>query len=141
VTLAAPGRTLSSRAAAEGQVIPASRPGTSGPQAAEEHQREVAELDGAVEEAAGVATGRAVLEVDFVLPHPVAGADRVDRHPDLHAEAAGEGEHGAEDVQVAGRVQGRPERQVVAGGVGEGVDDLAPFTASDFAKAIAGIES
>jgi fused signal recognition particle receptor len=25
-------------------------------------------------------------------------------------------------------------------GVGEGVDDLAPFTAKDFAKAIAGIE-
>jgi fused signal recognition particle receptor len=26
-------------------------------------------------------------------------------------------------------------------GVGEGVDDLAPFTARDFAQAIAGIES
>ena len=26
-------------------------------------------------------------------------------------------------------------------GVGEGVDDLSPFTAADFAKAIAGIES
>jgi fused signal recognition particle receptor len=25
-------------------------------------------------------------------------------------------------------------------GVGEGIDDLAPFTAKDFAKAIAGIE-
>ena len=26
-------------------------------------------------------------------------------------------------------------------GVGEGIDDLAPFTARDFAQAIAGIES
>ena len=26
-------------------------------------------------------------------------------------------------------------------GVGEGIDDLAPFAAKDFAKAIAGIES
>jgi fused signal recognition particle receptor len=26
-------------------------------------------------------------------------------------------------------------------GVGEGIDDLAPFTARDFANAIAGIES
>src|ERR1700710_2223480 len=41
---------------------------------------EVAELDGAVEEARGVAAGGAVGEVDLVLPHPVAGADRVDGH-------------------------------------------------------------
>ena len=53
---------------------------------------EVGQLAGAVEEAAQVAAGRPVLEVELVLAQPVAGADRVDRHPDLHPVAAGEGQ-------------------------------------------------
>ena len=39
-----------------------------------------------------------MLEVQFVLPEPVAGADGVDGHPDLHPEAGGEGEAGAEGL-------------------------------------------
>src|ERR1700712_4801545 len=47
---------------------------------------------GGGENARRVAAGGGVGEVHLVLPHPVAGADGVDGHPDLHAEAPGEGE-------------------------------------------------
>src|SRR6185369_12683016 len=59
---------------------------------------EVAELDQAMEEAGGVAAGGPVGEVDLVLADPVAGADGVDGHPDLHAEAAGEREDGTQGL-------------------------------------------
>jgi hypothetical protein len=56
------------------------------------HPRKVAQLGCAVGKAGDGAAGRTVLEVELVLAEAIAGADRVDRHPDLHAEAAGEGE-------------------------------------------------
>ena len=45
-----------------------------------------------MEEAGQGAAGRPVLEVELVLAEAVAGADGVDRHPDLHPEAGGEGQ-------------------------------------------------
>ena len=43
-------------------------------------------------EAGQGAAGRPVLEVELVLAQPVAGADGVDGHPDLHPEAGREGQ-------------------------------------------------
>src|ERR1044072_3639149 len=61
------------------------------------HPNEVAQMGGAVAKTGKASSGRAMLEVHLVLAQPVAGTDRVDRHPDLHAEPAGEGK---------GRLQG-----------------------------------
>ena len=51
-----------------------------------------------MEEAAQVATARAVAEVELVLADPIPGANRVDRHPDLHPVTAGEGQRRAQDL-------------------------------------------
>ena len=61
-----------------------------GPQASSE----VGELAAAVGEPAQVAPGRAVLEVELDLLDLEPGADGVDRHPRLDAEAHRDGEHG-----------------------------------------------
>ena len=59
---------------------------------------EVGELAGAVGEAGERAAAGAVGEVELVLAQAVAGAHRVDRHPDLHPVAAGEGQGRAQRV-------------------------------------------
>ena len=46
------------------------------------------------------AAGRAVFEVELELVDPVAGADRVDRHPDLHPIAGCEREHRPQNLRA-----------------------------------------
>ena len=46
----------------------------------------------------------------------------------------------AEAGQLTLRILLAPPGLLLGAGAGEGVDDLAPFTARDFANAIAGIE-
>jgi hypothetical protein len=50
---------------------------------------EVNELAGAMGKAGGGASGGAMGEVEVDLHDALAGADGVDRHADLHAEAGG----------------------------------------------------
>ena len=57
-------------------------------------EHEIGELAAAVREPAQVAAGRAVLEIELDLLDLEAGADGVDRHPRLDAEAHRDGEHG-----------------------------------------------
>src|SRR5215207_3354859 len=57
---------------------------------------EVPQLAGTVKEAAEGAAGGAVGQRQLDLLHPVAEADRVHGHSQLHAEAAGEREQGAQ---------------------------------------------
>src|SRR2546430_16410755 len=61
---------------------------------------EVAQLSGAVREAARRAPGGAMLEVEFVLAQAVAAPHRVHRDPDLHPEAGGEGQGLAQQLRA-----------------------------------------
>ena len=59
---------------------------------------EVAQLAAPVDEAAERAPGRPVLELELDLGQPIAGADGIDGHPDLHPVSGGEREHRAQDL-------------------------------------------
>jgi hypothetical protein len=57
------------------------------------HAHEVEELAAAVGEPGGRAPGGAVVQVEVELDDSMSGADGVDGHADLHAEAVGERQH------------------------------------------------
>ncbi len=57
-------------------------------------------------ESGGRAVGRPMAEVELDLEHAMAGADGVDRHPDLHPEAVRERQHVPQDARAKGALPG-----------------------------------
>ena len=73
---------------------------------------EVAQLAAAVEEAGAALAGRAVREVELDLADAIAGADGVDRHPDLHPVAGANGSDGAQRVELHRPLAGDRRRRL-----------------------------
>jgi hypothetical protein len=100
----------------------------------EVHAHEVDELAATVGEPGGRAPGGAVGEVEVELDDSVPGADGVDGHADLHAEAVGERQHAAQRLLAERALPGDRRAGVEAAAPADGAAGKAerePDAAAD----------